>query len=447
LGLLAIARDWARARGVPLTAFHVDHGLRATSAADAARARAAAAALGADFLTLAWTGVKPTHGVQASARTARHRLLARACAVLGAKTLLLGHTLDDQAETVLMRLGRAPATSRGLGGLEALGPSPAWPEGAGLALARPLLDATRATLRERLSAAGLAWIEDPSNADPRHERVRARAALAELGPDARGRLIAVAARAQAAEEARRRAARAVVASAVRPLDFGGFALDRALFERAPRPARARALEAALTAAAGAPGPLAPEALDRLIDGLRPFEAFRGATLGGAVLAPLGESRVVAARDPGALAGRRGAAPASQASDIDDDVWDGRLRLAEGVDRQGEIVAAKGLMATMGRTDRARLHAVPPAVRRTAAALRGPDGSATLVAGEFIASQAIARRVLPRRPRAWSDEASARAALGFGAFAPHMGKHRGTMSDTGTDAGCADPIDENEVAWA
>ena len=82
-------------------------------------------------------------------------------------------------ETVLMRAA-AGSNWRGLAGMAPLAPVPLWPEGRGLMLARPLLGARREALRKMLRARGAEWIEDPANADPAFERVRARAALSAL---------------------------------------------------------------------------------------------------------------------------------------------------------------------------------------------------------------------------------------------------------------------------
>lgn len=387
-------------------------------------------ALGVEVLRLAWTGAKPGRGVQAAARTARHRLLARACAELGAATLLLGHTLDDQSETVLMRLMRAPATTRGLAGLEALAPSPAWPAGAGLALARPLLGERRADLRRRLAAAGLPWIDDPANEDPSHERVRARRALTEFGPEASFRFAAVAERASRAEAVRRAEALEALA-AVALLPWGAFALDRARFARAPRSGRRLALEAVLTAAAGAPGPLAAIALERLLDALAPEAPFRGATAGGAAAARGKADTAVIGRDPGAAAGRGGR---SARLTLEDGVWDGRFRLCEPLALDEMLQAAQGVMSSLSPSDRERLGAAPALARRSAPVAAAPDRPPRLAEAVFIGSQAIARRVLPDRPAAWCDDAAARAVLGFRPAAPHMRGRRKTSDhlDEGAD---------------
>ena len=174
LALMLAAHDFAGRTGRRLVALHVDHGLQPLSAAWADQAETAAARLGVPMIRLAWTGPKPSSGLPAAARGARHRLIAEACRTLGAAVALIGHTLDDQLENALMRGAGVP-----VGALREWTPSPVWPEGRGLFLCRPLLAVRRADLRAWLAAEGLSWLDDPANADLRYARVRARQALAE----------------------------------------------------------------------------------------------------------------------------------------------------------------------------------------------------------------------------------------------------------------------------
>ncbi len=116
--LLLLAARWrkARRRGPKLLAVTVDHGLRAGSAAEAKQVARLARSLGVPHRILRWTGAKPTSGLQEKARLARYRLLSEAAAKIGASHILTAHTLDDQAETVLMRLLRGSGPT-GLSGM------------------------------------------------------------------------------------------------------------------------------------------------------------------------------------------------------------------------------------------------------------------------------------------------------------------------------------------
>ena len=173
--LMRLAKDWTESHHPQLTLsiLTVDHGLRPEAAGEAWRVGAWASDLGLAHHVLAWDGPKPETGLQARARAARYGLMAGWCRQNEAGLLLTGHTLDDQAETVLMRLERSLSPGS-LAGIAAQGN---WE---GVPLYRPLLRARRQALRDYLTAVGQGWIEDASNADLRFERVRVREALSGL---------------------------------------------------------------------------------------------------------------------------------------------------------------------------------------------------------------------------------------------------------------------------
>jgi tRNA(Ile)-lysidine synthase len=189
MALLHLAQGWLNAQQsqgalleVSLHAVTVDHGLRAEAAAEAAMVAQVCAGLGVshDILRWDWDG---QGNLQDAARRARYRLMADWARARGVDAIALGHTRDDQAETFLMRLVRGS----GVDGLAAMRSD--W-QAEGTRWLRPLLSATRADLRACLTTRGVTWVEDPSNDDPRFDRVKARramAALADLGLDA-GRL-------------------------------------------------------------------------------------------------------------------------------------------------------------------------------------------------------------------------------------------------------------------
>jgi tRNA(Ile)-lysidine synthase len=126
-------------------------------------------------LTVQWER-KPQTAIQERARTERYRLLADWAGERGLAAIATAHHLDDQAETLLMRLNRG-AGARGLAGMRPVAPVP----GADmpLRLIRPLLAWRRSELAEICSAAGVTPIDDPSNRDEQFERVRIRHALAQ----------------------------------------------------------------------------------------------------------------------------------------------------------------------------------------------------------------------------------------------------------------------------
>ena len=140
----------------------VDHGLQPGSAEHAARVAAIGYELGLDPVETLRVTVGADGGPEAAARTARYAALDAASAALGAR-LLLGHTLDDQAETVLLGLGRGSGP-RSIAGMRAA-------DGRYL---RPLLGVRHATTVAACTALGLEPWDDPHNADPGFQRVRLR---------------------------------------------------------------------------------------------------------------------------------------------------------------------------------------------------------------------------------------------------------------------------------
>jgi tRNA(Ile)-lysidine synthase len=147
----------AMAAGCEVTAVHVDHGLRAGSAAEADVVREVAEAVGAAFRAERVV-VAPGPNLEARARAARYRVLPA--------DVLTGHTADDQAETVLLNL----LWGAGLDGLAGMAPGPR----------RPILALRRHETRALCRAMGLAPVDDPSNADPAHRRNRVRHELLPL---------------------------------------------------------------------------------------------------------------------------------------------------------------------------------------------------------------------------------------------------------------------------
>jgi tRNA(Ile)-lysidine synthase len=170
---MALLRLAHAAFGTRIAAATVDHGLRPEAAAEAAQVAHWCAGLGVPHAILSWMGERPTANLHDAARAARYQLLADQAHTLGA-VVLTAHHRDDQAETVWMRLQRGSGTA-GLSGIR--------PEAviAGARVLRPLLDVPKARLVATCRALGQPWIDDPSNADPRFDRARARAALAGAG--------------------------------------------------------------------------------------------------------------------------------------------------------------------------------------------------------------------------------------------------------------------------
>ena len=198
--LLWLAARWRKTSKAKLIAITVDHGLRKEARREAAAVGKLAKELGVPHRIVKWTGAKPRSGIQQSARKARYALLVAAANKAGAAHILTAHTLDDQAETVLMRMARGSGIG-GLGGMARR--SRLGSRLDGLTLVRPFLDIPKSRLVATCKAAGLAYADDPSNVDPKFTRARLRplmALLAAEGLDAR-RLSALARRLRRADAA------------------------------------------------------------------------------------------------------------------------------------------------------------------------------------------------------------------------------------------------------
>ena len=179
LALAAATAFEGAKRGLRVASVTVDHGLQDGSAEVAAAAARQVAPLGVDPLIVR-ISVGTDGGPEAAAREARYGVLADAAADVGAAAVLVGHTLDDQAETVLLGLARGSgaASLQGMAAETSL---------RGIRLLRPLLGVRRTTTRVACAAQGLVPWDDPHNADDRYTRVRVRRNVlpvleAELGP-------------------------------------------------------------------------------------------------------------------------------------------------------------------------------------------------------------------------------------------------------------------------
>ncbi|WP_448662974.1 tRNA lysidine(34) synthetase TilS [Sphingomonas sp. CJ20] len=157
----------------------VDHQLRAAAAAEAAMVARHCAVLGIPHATLLPDAPIMGASIQAQARAARYRLLAHWAGTHGISALATAHHADDQAETFLMRAARGSGVT-GLSGIRARAVLAEGPPA--VALLRPLLGCRAAALRALAHATGTPFVDDPSNADPRHDRTRFRQMLA-ANPD------------------------------------------------------------------------------------------------------------------------------------------------------------------------------------------------------------------------------------------------------------------------
>ena len=242
LALAAALAVEAPRRRLLAGAITVDHGLTADSAQQAARVLTQVRELGLVVAESVRVTVAGPGGPEAAARRARYAALESAAVRLGAVAVLLGHTRDDQAETVLLGLARG-AGARSLAGM----PTRRGP------LRRPLLELSRATTVAACAAEGLqAWF-DPHNGDPAYARVRVRQrALPVLEETLGPGVTAALARTADLLRADADALDAIAADAHRQALAVDGSLDVAVLARLPTAVRTRVLRAAALAA-GSPG--------------------------------------------------------------------------------------------------------------------------------------------------------------------------------------------------
>lgn len=324
LALLRMTLDWAAGQGRPVLALVVDHGLNPASAGWTADAAAKAQALGAQAVALSWTGDKPATGVPAAARAARHALLAAAAREAGARVLLLGHTADDRLEAARMRAeGSTTPDPR------EWAPSPAWPQGRGVFVLRPLLEARRQALRDWLVEQGETWLDDPANEDTRFARARARADLSGQAVDLP----------------------AIPSDPSPPVGVSG---EHMLC--LPRDAAAAHVAAACLCAAGTNTPPRGDRLERLVARLRSGEDFTASLAGARIIAK--DTEVLLVREAGE--GQRGGLSPLALTSGETGVWDGRYLLTART--ATSVRALGGLTNRLPADERQALKAFPAAVR-------------------------------------------------------------------------------------
>jgi tRNA(Ile)-lysidine synthase len=257
----------------------VDHGLQPGSRDVAVLVGSRLRPLGLDPVHVVSVEVAPTaDGVEAAARDARYRALDEAVARHGARLVLLGHTLDDQAEQVLLGLTRG-AGARSLAGMPR----------ARDRFRRPLLAVTREQTRASCAAEGLTWWDDPMNDDPAFTRVRARRALLDLERDLGPGVAAALAR--TADQLREDADHldALADTALPSLGPGPWATDD--LAALPRAVRTRVWRRLVIAAGAPPGQVSTrhtEACDALLTG---WHGQGPVSLPGPLLATRAGSRV------------------------------------------------------------------------------------------------------------------------------------------------------------
>ncbi len=351
LALLLIAKAWADEVGRRLLAVTVDHRLHQDGARWASLAKARAERAGIEHRTLSWEAEKPTAGVAAAARAARHGLVAGEAWRIGARVILMGHTADDCREAAAMRASGEPTPTP-----RTWAPSPIWPGGRGRFILRPLLGVCRADLQAMLSLRGERWIEDPANVDVRHPRARARAMLSVAAPSGP----------QAKDEGP-----CEVRVRIRSGPVGEMYLEREAVQALSGSAKRRCIGSALLCASGGERPPRGAAVDRLANAFGSGQTFTANLAGARVECDGPQLRFM--REPGDL--RRSGAPAAQLPLGAPVVWDGRYQLTACV--AGLTARAlDGLAGRLPPLQRNALQGSPLAARRALCTVVDGDGRAS-----------------------------------------------------------------------
>ncbi|MSP50382.1 MAG: tRNA lysidine(34) synthetase TilS [Alphaproteobacteria bacterium] len=350
MALVLLADLWARKRGGRAVAITIDHGLRVDSGGEARQVGAWLAERGIAHTILSWQGPKPTTGVQATARQARRALLGEHCRSEATLHLLLGHHRGDQAETVALRR----EDQSGPDGLAAMAVETATSWGRVL---RPLLGLPKSALTGFLSEVRQPWIEDPSNRDERHARVRLRQRIADDASE-----VALAEAAETRGLLRIESDRAVADALARhvALDPAGGARVAAALLEFPDDLAQAALARVIVTVGNLDYPPRSARLARLHAHLK-SGIRRARTLGGCRILPGGDAWLVV-REPSALP------PAVPFAD-GAATWDRfHVRLPDG--RSGGSLSLGPLGVT---TQPDGVRALPGALRPSLAAIHDLDG--------------------------------------------------------------------------
>lgn len=317
IAMMHIARDWAAGRRIMVAT--VDHGLRDGSAAEAKQVHRWTTDLGLPHATLLWQRETDAGNLMAQARDARLRLLSGWAQRNDLPMVLLGHTADDQAETLMMRLGRGA-------GIDGLASMAEWRDAFGTRWLRPMMNIGRDELRDWLRQRQIEWFDDPSNDNENFDRVRIRKAMAAMGLD----VTALARAANHIGEARDALSHyASLASKDAVISQGRLILSRQSFTNAPQEIRRRLIVASCRWVTGADY---PPRRNTILHALHAINAGSRVTLDGALIEPSADG-IRIAREPAA---------ALRAPDALDEIWDNRWKI-NGLS-PGQHVAALGTAA-------------------------------------------------------------------------------------------------------
>ncbi len=312
----------------PLRVITVDHGLRESAAReiDLAAKQAAALAIPHRVVKWQWDG---KGNLQAAARAGRWAAIRDWAMQSGIPSIWMGHTEDDQVETLLMRLARGS-------GVDGLASMAERTRRDGIAIIRPLLSVSRNDLRAWLRAEQIDWCDDPSNDDPRFDRVRARQMVPQLETLGltRKRLLQTVAHMQAAQTSLQHAAQEFAKAHVRQ-DAGDLIFDAAALDLEGGDTPRRAIATAFGWVGNSGYRPRFEQLCNVVE-----RAAQGvtSTLGGCILTQGADGKVRMTREAAATQPFRREERAGL--DVPGVIWDGRWFL-EGPLQDGQVFCALG----------------------------------------------------------------------------------------------------------
>jgi len=291
LALLFMASRWVKSSQRILKVVTVDHNLRHESKEEAIAVGSIADTLGHHHDILEWKFDCRKGNLQARAGLARKMLISQWAKKRSIETVLLGHTLDDQAETFLMRMARGSGVD-GLSGMKH------FKNLYGINWYRPLMSFYREDLRHYLTSQNVKWIDDPTNEDMKYTRVKARKILKELqGIGIKPKvLVETSKRMEKATEVLNDVAKEAGKKYVRLRKWGDVEVDRKLFKFTRDETFLRLLAHLIKFISGNIYRPRYQELNKfaLAIGSTPF---KGRTIGGVIARQLNEETIVLRREP------------------------------------------------------------------------------------------------------------------------------------------------------
>lgn len=363
----------------------VDHALRCGSDAEANAACDFAKSLGLEAEVLTWHHGDIATGLQAKARSARYALIGAACRRLNISDVVTGHTQDDQAETVLMRMDMHTGW-RGAAGMPRVSRAVLWPELAGLNLWRPMMEYSRAQIRQYLAVHEIPFTDDPSNENRGFTRIKARDRLRD-NPSLRADMLRLSAHMQEGVMHEQAYLSDIFSAQIEGFSEGYMRIDGHIPNHL--------LKACLLCVGGQGGPIDTPKIMRLSKRLRSENNFT-ATLAGCQITR-DNTAVHIMRDPGAVSAREGKAALGRAKVQGNGVptlWDGRWWITAHAP-DVSVAPYFGKATSLPDNIIAKAHAIPAKARPTLPVIYNDDAPIGLGVCDIKGIVSVKSAVLPR----------------------------------------------------